>query len=188
MSGMILNWSQPKFAAQSVANDMLPVQGNNVCSNLNQTAQQLHMAECKCLKIMSGMIWIDCNQSLQPNLWQMKCNVWKQWSDQCWQDKFQFSIWRFFEQIVFVNNHLLCYWPSIHQPIFKICPKFQVLSSHFFKVNGPETLCSPWAILCGTEPVRTLTHALFILLRAAALSVFFFFLDFVSGNLALTGF
>ena len=31
-----------------------------------------------------------------------------------------------------VNNHLLCYWPTIHILILKICPKFQVISSHFF--------------------------------------------------------
>ena len=36
------------------------------------------------------------------------------------------------EQSVFVNNHLLCYWPTIHNSLLKICPKFQVLSSHFF--------------------------------------------------------
>ena len=36
----------------------------------------------------------------------------------------------------FVNNRLLCYWPTIQNSISKICrvcPKFQVLNSHFFK-------------------------------------------------------
>ena len=45
-----------------------------------------------------------------------------------------------------------------------------------------ETLCCAWAILCGTEPVSALTRVLFILLR----SLYFFFKDFVSGDLALT--
>ena len=39
MSGAILNLSQPRFAAQSVANEMLPVLGKDVCSfELNSTA------------------------------------------------------------------------------------------------------------------------------------------------------
>ena len=42
---------------------------------------------------------------------------------------------RSFEQSVFVNNHLLCYWPTIHNLISKICSKFQVLRFHFFKVD-----------------------------------------------------
>ena len=33
-----------------------------------------------------------------------------------------------------MNNHLLCYWPTIHNLILNICSKFQVLSSHFFEV------------------------------------------------------
>ena len=47
--------------------------------------------------------------------------------------------------------------------------------------HGAESFCSAAAIL---EPVSALTRALFILLR----SLFFFFLDFVNGDLALTGF
>ena len=50
-----------------------------------------------------------------------------------------------FEQFTFVNNHLLCYWPTMHDSISKICPKFQILSSHFFKVN--ELLDEHWAKL-----------------------------------------
>ena len=46
-----------------------------------------------------------------------------------WQDELRFSIWRFFEQFFFVNNHLLCNWPTIHNSISKICPKFQVFQS-----------------------------------------------------------
>ena len=48
-----------------------------------------------------------------------------------------------------------------------------------------ETLCRASAILRGTEPVSALTRALLILLRSL-LSVIFFFLDFVSGDLVLT--
>ena len=88
--------------------------GKGICSDLNQTAQQLQIVALKSLETMSGIFWIDHNQSLQTNLLHMKCNVWKPCSYQCWQDKLQFSIWRFFEQSSFVIIHLLCYWPSIH--------------------------------------------------------------------------
>ena len=74
----------------------------------------------------------------------MKCNIWRPSGDQRWQDERQFSIWRFFEQFVFVNNHLLCYWPTINNLISKICPKFQVISSHFFKVY--DLLDEQWAL------------------------------------------
>ena len=47
--------------------------------------------------------------------------------------RFDFQFWRFFEQPAFVNYHLLCYWPTIHNLILNICSKFQVLSSHFFE-------------------------------------------------------
>ena len=83
----------------------------------------------KAWKRCQAWFWIDCNQSLQPNRLQMKCDVWKPCSDQRWQDELRFSIWRFYEQSAFVNTHLLCFGPTIHS---KICPKFQVISSHFF--------------------------------------------------------
>ena len=66
----------------------------------------------------------------------MKCDVWKPCSDQRWQDELRFSIWRFFEQSAFVNNHLLCYWPTIHNSISKICPKFQVITDQFSLFRG----------------------------------------------------
>ena len=56
MSDMILNRLQPKFAAESVANEMLPVQGKGVCSDSNRTAQRLWMAARKSFETMSGMI------------------------------------------------------------------------------------------------------------------------------------
>ena len=83
----------------------------------------------------------------------MKCDVWKPCSDQRWQDELRFSIWRFFEQSSFVNIHLLCYWPTIHNSISKICPKFQVLSSHFFKVN--ELLNEQWVKIVLRENIST---------------------------------
>ena len=70
-------------------------------------------------------------------------------SNQRWQDKLRFSIWRFFEQSSFVNIHLLCYWPTIHNLISKICPKFQVISSYFFKVD--ELLDEHWAKIVRSE-------------------------------------
>ena len=45
-------------------------------------------------------------------------------------------------QSAFENNHLLCYQPTIHNLILKICPEFQVLSSHFSEVN--ELLHAHW--------------------------------------------
>ena len=65
----------------------------------------------------------------------------------------RFSIWRFFEQSVFENNHLLCYWPTIHNSIPKICPRFQVISSHLSEVN--ELLDEHWAkiVRTGKNPI-----------------------------------
>ena len=56
MSGMILNRSQPRFAAKSVANEMRPVPGKGVCSDSNRTAQRLQMAAHKSFEMMSGVI------------------------------------------------------------------------------------------------------------------------------------
>ena len=50
--------------------------------------------------------------------------------------------------------------------------------------QGAEILFSPMVILRGTEPLSALTRALYI----PALSIFFLFSNFVSGDLALTGF
>ena len=83
----------------------------------------------------------------------MKCNVWKPCSDQRWQDKLLFLIWRFFEQSSFVNIYLLSYWPTIHNLISKICRKFQVFSSHFFKVY--ELLDEQRAKIVQSENIST---------------------------------
>ena len=37
------------------------------------------------------------------------------------EDKLQISIWQFFEQFAFVNNHLVCYWLTFHNLILKSC-------------------------------------------------------------------
>ena len=75
----------------------------------------------------------------------MKCDVWKPRSDQRWQNELRFSIWRLFEQSSFVIIHLLCYWPPVHNSVLKICPKFQVLRSHFFDVNELlDEHCAKW--------------------------------------------
>ena len=58
-------------------------------------------------------------ESETPNLSHMKYDIWKLCSDQRCQDELWFSIWRFFEQYAFVNIHLLCYWPTIHNSISK---------------------------------------------------------------------
>ena len=107
MSGVILNRSQPNFAAKSVANGMY------------------------------------------------HCYAWKPCSDQRWQDKLRFStrISRFFEQSSFVNIHLLCYWPTIHNSISKICPRFQAINSHIFEID--ELLNEHWAKIVQSENIST---------------------------------
>ena len=74
-------------------------------------------------------------------------------SDQRWQIEIQFLILRFFELSDLVNNHLLCYWPTIHNLISKICPKFQVLSSQVFKVY--ELHDEHWAKIVQNEKFWT---------------------------------
>ena len=66
---------------------------------------------------------------------------------------FDFRFKDFFEQFAFVNNHLLCYWPTVHNLISMICPKFQVLSSHVFEVD--ELLDEHWAINVRDENIST---------------------------------
>ena len=53
---------------------------------------------------------------------------------------------QFLGQSAFVNNHLLCFWPTIHNSVLKIYPEFQVLSSHFSEVNDSELLSAQWAL------------------------------------------
>ena len=60
---------------------------------------------------------------------------------------------RFFYQSAFVNIHLLCYWPTIHSSISKICPNFQVISLHFFEVN--ELLDEHLAKIVQSENILT---------------------------------
>ena len=80
----------------------------------------------------------------------MKCDVWKPCSD---RTSFDFQFEDFFEQLAVVNNHLLCYWPTIYNLISKICPKFQVHCSHFFEVD--ELLDEHWAKLVRSGNMAT---------------------------------
>ena len=52
-----------------------------------------------------------------------------------------------------MNNHLLCYWPTTHTSISKICPNFQVLSSPFSEVN--ELLDDHWGKIVLSENIST---------------------------------
>ena len=70
--------------------------------------------------------------------------------------RFNFQFKDFFEQFAFVNNHLLCYWPTIHNLISKIYPKFQVISPHFFEVN--ELSNEQWAKIVQSENISTPIH------------------------------
>ena len=48
---------------------------------------------------------------------------------------FEFRIEDFFEQSATQENHLLCCWPTIHNWILKICPKFHEIHNvkiHYF--------------------------------------------------------
>ena len=69
------------------------------------------------------------------------------------EDELRFSIWRFPEQFVFVNNYLLCYWPTIFNSISKICPEFQFIGSRFFEVD--ELLDEQWAKIVRSENIST---------------------------------
>ena len=131
-------------AKQQVQIDDLSEKGASAQVQIEQCSD-LRWRRAKAWNRCLAWFWIDCNQSLQSNRSQIKCYVWKPCSDQRWQDELLFSIWRFFEQFVFVNNHLLYYWPIIHNSILKICPKFQVLSSHFLRMMS-STGAAWWAM------------------------------------------
>ena len=107
----------------------------------------------KSWKRCQAWFWIDFSQGLQPNRLQMKRDVWKPCSDQRWQMELRFWILWSFELSDLVNNHLLCYRPTSHLAISKICPKFQVISSHFFEVN--ELLDEHWAKIVQSENIST---------------------------------
>ena len=62
---------------------------------------------------------------------------------------------QFLGQSAFVNNHLLCFWPTIHNSVLKIYPEFQVLSSHFSEVNDSELLNEHWAKMILSENILT---------------------------------
>ena len=127
----------------SLSIDDLPEERASAQTRIEQHCD-FRWQSAKTWKRGQAWFWIDC-QNLQLNRSHMKCDVWKPCSDQRWQDDLRFSIWRFFEQSSFVNNHLLCYWPTIYNLISKICPKFQALSSHVFEVD--ELLDEHWAKL-----------------------------------------
>ena len=79
----------------------------------------------------------------------MKYNVWSPVVTSVDRTSFNFQ----FEDSAFVNNHLLVYWLTIHNSILKICPKFQVVSSHFFEVD--ELLDEHWAKIVRSEIIST---------------------------------
>ena len=97
----------------------------------------------KAWKQCQTWFWINSNQRLQLNQSQMKCDVWKpniafhlrlMWPT--FTRRASIFDLKIFEQSSCVNIHLLCYWPTIHNSISKICPQFQVISSHFFAIRG----------------------------------------------------
>ena len=121
------------------------VWGKGVCSDLNWTAQQLQMVVQKLgnnVRHDSDTIATKvCSQIGSKWNVMSESNVVTSVDRQAW-----FSIWRFFAQSAFANIHLLCCQTTIHNLILKICPKFEVISSHFFEVN--ELLNKHWAKFC----------------------------------------
>ena len=88
-----------------------------------------------------------------------------------------------------VRKKISCRWRNMtsHIPFFSSnwCePIGLVVKTGCRELKSAVTLCLPSAIFRGTEPVSALTRALVIILYCCAL--FFFLLDFVSGNLVLT--
>ena len=74
----------------------------------------------------------------------MKSDVCKPYSDQPWQDELWYLIQRFFEQCAFVNNHLLCFSPTIHNSTRTSRPWRSVLN---FKLSVLTFLMSnPWSM------------------------------------------
>ena len=80
----------------------------------------------------------------------------RKWNAMSERHELRFSIWRCFKQSAFVNNRLLYYWPTMHNSISKICPKFQVHSSHFFEVD--ELLDEYWEKIVQSENISTLIY------------------------------
>ena len=85
----------------------------------------------------------------------MKSNIWNPCSEQTqqsWQNKLWFSIWRIFEHWETIM-HYVTDQPAI---ISKIYPKLQVLTFHFFEVD--ELLNENWAKIVRSENISTPIH------------------------------
>ena len=99
------------------------------------------MVVCKSLKTISGMILIRLQPNFAARTIANKKRRLKPWRGLHWlydsQYELQFSIQRSFEQSATEHNHLLCYWPIMHNSISKVCPNFQVqvYSSYLSEVD-----------------------------------------------------
>ena len=95
-------------------------------------------SDCRWQKLGNADVWHD-SETITTTVCSQISRKWnamfERHGDHCWRDELRFLIWRCFEQGVFVNNHLLCFWPTIHYSISKICPKVQVISSQLFEVD-----------------------------------------------------
>ena len=67
MSGMILNRLQPKFAAKSVANEMLPVLGKGVCSEVYELLGE-HWVKIVQSEKISTPIYVECDKMYQSKV------------------------------------------------------------------------------------------------------------------------
>ena len=100
------------------------VREKGVCSDSNQTQTNNTATSDGGAQRLGNDVWHD-SESITTNVCSQIGNKWiEMFKGQHWQDKLQLLILRFFEQSAFVNNHLLCYWPFIHNLISKISPKF----------------------------------------------------------------
>ena len=127
------------FLCEAADLNQRPAGEKGVCSDSNWTAQLLQMMACKSLETMSRMIL----NRMQPKLTAQSVAMFE--SDVVISALTgQASIFNFkiFRAICLLNDHLLCYWPTIHNSILKICPEFQVL----WIWHGAEPPCLPLAI------------------------------------------
>ena len=63
---------------------------------------------------------------------------------------------KIFGQSASENNFQQCYWLTIHDLISRVCPKFQVLSSHFPEFD--ELLDEQWTKSVRSENISTPTY------------------------------
>ena len=121
-----------------------PVREKGVCSDSNQTAQRLQIAQ------KLGIVLCHASESISTKVCsqigrKIKCNVWKPCRDEHWLgvDELRFSIERFFEQSATQNNHLPCYWPNINNSSRRSVLNFKFSLFTFWGRSSSMAVISP---------------------------------------------